>query len=83
MRSIFSPEIRSGLVQTAGTALFLPWLRTTGWTDDFAFAFAHKAELCSPFRKRVPDPTAPYDAYDESDDTEEAAKAGYLKSTGR
>ena len=55
----------------------------TGWTDDFAFAFAHKAELCSPFRKRVPDPTAPYDAYDESDDIEDAAKAGYLKSTGR
>ena len=34
----------------------------TGWTDDLEFAFAHKNELCSPFKKRVSDPTAPYDA---------------------
>ena len=33
----------------------------TGWTDNFEFAFAHKDKLCSPFRKRVPAPTAPYD----------------------
>ena len=51
----------------------------TGWTDQFAFAFAHKEKPCSPFKKRVHDPSAPYDAYDESDDTEEAAKAGFLK----
>ena len=51
----------------------------TGWTDDLEFAFAHKNELCSPFKKRVPDPTAPYDAYDESDDTEEKAKTEKLK----
>ena len=50
----------------------------TGWTDDFAFVFAHKDRLCSPFRKRVHDPSAPYDAYDEADDTEQAAKAGFL-----
>ena len=55
----------------------------TGWTDNFEFAFAHKDKLCSPFQKRVPDPTAPYDAYDESDDTEEAARAGYLQAVGR
>ena len=55
----------------------------TGWTDDFEFAFAHKDKLCSPFKKRVPDPTAPYDAYDESDDTEEVARAGYLQAVGR
>ena len=55
----------------------------TGWTDNFEFAFAHKDKLCSPFKKRVPDPTAPYDAYDESDDTEKTAKAGYLKGVGR
>ena len=55
----------------------------TGWTDNFAFAFAHKDELCSPFKKRVHDPSAPYDAYDESDDTEEGAKSGYLKGVGR
>ena len=51
----------------------------TGWTDDFAFAFAHKDRLCSPFGKRVHDPSAPYDAYDESDDTEQCAKFGFLK----
>ena len=50
----------------------------TGWTDDMAFAFAHKDKLCSPFKKRVHDPAAPYDAYDESDDTEEKAKSGFL-----
>lgn len=51
----------------------------TGWTDDFDFAFAHKDQLCSPFKKKVHDPTAPYDAYDESDDTEERARAELLK----
>ena len=55
----------------------------TGWTDNFEFAFAHKDKLCSPFQKRVPDPTAPYDAYDESDDTEKMAKSGFLKGVGR
>ena len=55
----------------------------TGWTDNFAFAFAHKDKLCSPSQKRVPDPAAPYDAYDESDDTEKMAKSGFLKGVGR
>ena len=55
----------------------------TGWTDNIHFAFAHKNELCSPFKKRVHDPNAPYDAYDESDDTEEKAKSGYLEGVGR
>ena len=55
----------------------------TGWTDNFEFAFAHKDRLCSPFRKRVPDPSAPYDAYDESDDTKEGALSGFLKGVGR
>lgn len=55
----------------------------TGWTDNFEFAFAHKDKLCSPFRKRVPDPGAPYDAYDESDDTRERALSGFLKGVGR
>ena len=54
----------------------------TGWTENFEFAFAHKEELCSPFRKRVHDPAAPYDAYDESDDTEERARSGFLKGVG-
>ena len=55
----------------------------TGWTDNFEFAFAHKDRLCSPFRKRVPDPSAPYDAYDASDDTKEGALSGFLKDVGR
>ena len=55
----------------------------TGWTDNFEFAFAHKDKLCSPFGKRVHDPNAPYDAYDESDDTPEKAKSGLLAGVGR
>ena len=51
----------------------------TGWTDDFAFAFRHIDKKCSPFSKRVPDPEAPYDGYDESDDTEEKARTVRLK----
>ena len=50
----------------------------TGWTDDRYFAFAHRDKLCSLFKKKVHDPSAPYDAYDESDDTEENAKRGFL-----
>ncbi len=55
----------------------------TGWTDNFDFAFAHMDKLCSPFGKRVPDPNAPYDGYDESDDTLENSKSGFLKGVGR
>lgn len=55
----------------------------TGWTDNFDFAFAHKNRLCSPFGKRVHDPSAPYDAYDETDDTKEKAQAGRLKGIGQ
>ena len=55
----------------------------TGWTDNIDFAFAHKNELCSPFRKKIHDPKAPYDAYDESDDTEERANSRYLVGVGR
>ncbi len=64
-----------------GTQIFKPL--NTGWTDNFAFAFAHKDKLCSPFHKRVPDPAAPYDGYDESDDTEQQAKARLLPPVGR
>ena len=55
----------------------------TGWTENFAFAFAHREALCSPFKKKVHDPSAPYDAYDESDDTEEGAKGERLKGVGQ
>lgn len=50
----------------------------TGWTDNFQFAFAHREELCIVGKINVPDPTAPYDGYDESDDTRERAQSGFL-----
>lgn len=46
----------------------------TGWTDDLDFVFAHRAEICKPFTKRYTDPEAPYDGYEEADDTEEKAR---------
>lgn len=55
----------------------------TGFTDNFEFAFAHKEKLCSPFKKKVHAPSALYDAYDESDDTERNAKNGFLKVAGK
>lgn len=52
----------------------------TGWTDDFTFAFAHISKSCNAWVRQSPsDPNAPYDAYDESEDTERAARAGYLE----
>ena len=50
----------------------------TGWTDDLEFAFRHRTELCAPFKKRMHDPAAPYDGYDETDDTEEKARGARL-----
>lgn len=52
----------------------------TGWTDDFDFAFAHIDEICNSMRRKpkVHDPKAPYDGFDESEDTEENARGGYL-----
>ena len=48
----------------------------TGWTGDLEFAFRHRDELCNSFRKQTPhDPNAPYDGYDEADDTEERARS--------
>ena len=57
----------------------------TGWTDDLDFAFAHRAEICKPFTKRYTDPDAPYDGYEEAEDTEERARTVPLskkKGTG-
>ena len=51
----------------------------TGWTDNLDFAFAHRAELCKPFTKRYTDPKAPYDGYEESDDTEDKARTVLLE----
>ena len=52
----------------------------TGWTDDFTFTFAHIDEICNSLRRKpkVHDPKAPYDGFDESEDTEENARNGYL-----
>ena len=51
----------------------------TGWTDNLDFAFAHRTELCKPFAKRYTDPKAPYDGYEESEDTEEKARTVLLE----
>ena len=52
----------------------------TGWTDDFVFAFAHIDEICNSLRRKpkVHDPKAPYDGFEESEDTEENVRNGYL-----
>lgn len=51
----------------------------TGWTDDLGFAFAHRDKVCKAMKKQKPhDPSAPYDAYIEDDDTEQSARAGLL-----
>ena len=36
------------------------------------------AVLCAPFKKRMHDPDAPYDGYDEPDDTEEGTRGARL-----
>ena len=51
----------------------------TGWTDDLTFAFLHRKELCRPFTRKYTDPDAPYDGYEESDDTEEKARTVRLE----
>lgn len=56
----------------------------TGWTDDFEFAFAHVDRSCNAWVKQKPcDPKAPYDSYDESDDTEENARRKRLEQATR
>ena len=56
----------------------------TGWTDSLDFAFAHRDQVCNGFKKQEPhDPDAPYDAYDESDDTEEKARNGSLPKANK
>ncbi len=52
----------------------------TGWTEDREFAFRHIDQVCNSLKKQKPhDPDAPYDGYDESDDTEEKARTQMLK----
>ena len=52
----------------------------TGWTDSLDMAFAHRDRVCNSLvRQKPPAPSAPYDGYDESGDTEEKAKNTVLK----
>jgi GMP synthase (glutamine-hydrolysing) A subunit len=53
----------------------------TGWTDDFEFAFRHVDEICNALKRKpkVQNPKAPYDGFDESDDTEEKARTVILE----
>ena len=56
----------------------------TGWTDSIDFAFAHRDKVCNSFKKQKPhDPTAPYDGYDERDDTREQARTVQLLKQNR
>lgn len=54
--------------------------KTLCYGDDCCnFAFAHTDEVCNAWVRQKPhDPGAPYDAYEESDDTEEKAKKQLL-----
>lgn len=53
----------------------------TGWTDNIDWAFAHRDEVCNSLRRKpkVHDPEAPYDGYDEREDTEEKARTVRLE----
>lgn len=51
----------------------------TGWSDDLDFVFAHTDQVCNGYRRQRPhDPNAPYDGYDEGDDTERRARSERL-----
>ena len=53
----------------------------TGWSQDLDFVFAHKDQVCNSLKKQRPhDPSAPYDGYDERNDTEEKARTVPLAS---
>lgn len=52
----------------------------TGWSDDMDFVFAHTDLVCNASKRQKPhDPNAPYDGYDESDDTREKARTVRLE----
>lgn len=55
----------------------------TGWCEDLNFTFAHINEVISGLKKpKVHDPSAPYDGYEERDDTEERTRGEGLKKCG-
>ena len=52
----------------------------TGWSQDLDFVFAHTDKVCNSLVRQKPhDPKAPYDGYDERDDTEQAARTSVLE----
>ena len=53
----------------------------SGCTDDFNFAFTHVDEVCNTLKRKpkVHEPKAPYDGFDESEDTEEKARSEFFK----
>ena len=57
----------------------------TGYSDDINFSFAHRDKVCNSFKKvqKPHDPRAPYDGYDESEDTEENARTVKLERQNR
>ena len=51
----------------------------TGWSEDLDFVFAHTDKVCNGYKRQKPhDPSAPYDGYDERDDTEDGARTHRL-----
>ena len=53
----------------------------TGWSQGPDFAFEHRDQVCNSLKKQKPhDPTAPYDGYDEREDTESRARTVRLPS---
>ena len=76
--SIRSLERLEKLLQERGLSLKII-SGHTGWTDDLEFAFRHRDKICNSMKKQKPhDPTAPYDGYDEREDTEERARGERL-----
>lgn len=76
-----SKESLAALEQKLRTRGLSPKIITghTGWTDDLDFAFAHIDQVCNSFVKQKPhDVNAPYDAYDESNDTAQTAQSALL-----
>ena len=56
----------------------------TGWSDDLDFVFARRDQVCNSWYVQKPhDIDAPYNGYDESDDTEEKARSEKLARTDR
>lgn len=52
----------------------------TGWYDDLDWVFRHKDKVCLAGKKQTPhDPNAPFDGYDESEDTKVNAQTVLLK----